>query len=356
MSVLLRSAAAELLLDRAAVAANTRSFRARSEVMAVVKADGYGVGALAVAQAALGAGASRLGVTTVDEALTLRARGIDAPVLSWMNSPLTDFGPAVARGVEIAVPSLAHLLAMPAGARVHLHLDTGLARDGAAPVDWELLCAEAARAERTGRIAVVGVMSHLACADDPVVNRLQQRRFDEGVRIAELAGLRPGSRHLAATVGTLLGQGHTGLVRIGAGLLGIDPVGGQGLVPAVSLRAPLDGVRRVSAGTPVGYDHTWRAPRDTVLGRVGLGYADGIPRSQGLTVGFDGRLCPVVGRVSMDQTLIDLGPVVRPEMLVGEPVTLFGDGGPAVADWARSSGRLEAELLVGLGPRIRRTS
>jgi alanine racemase len=366
VSVLTRARGPELVLDRAAVAANTRSFLARSaaDLMAVVKADGYGTGAVEVARTAVAAGARRIGVTSVEEAMALRAAGIDVPVLSWLNSPLTDFGPAVAAGVELAVPSLAHLLAVPSGARVHLHLDTGMTRDGCEPAQWGLLCEEAARAERSGRVRVVGVMSHLACADTPhdPVNSLQRRRFEEGLRVAELAGLRPAVAHLAATAGALTDvRNHFDLVRVGAGLLGIDPVGGQGLQPAVTLRAPLDGVRRVPAGTPVGYGHTWRAPRDTVLGRIPLGYADGVPRTttEPLHVGFDGRRCPVVGRVSMDQAVVDLGPLARPGMRVGETVTVFGPGDagePRLADWARWSGRLDAELLVGFGPRVRRTS
>lgn len=351
----------ELRLDLDAVAHNTRTLRARTraEVMAVVKADGYGTNAAAVARAALANGATRVGVTSVTEALALRADGIGAPVLSWLNSPLADVGPAVAADVELAVPSLAHLLAVPRGARVHLHLDTGLTRDGSVPAGWALLCEEAARAERGGRVRVVGVMSHLACADVPAdpVNGLQRKRFDEGVRIARLAGLTPEFVHLSATAGLAEARNHHDLVRVGAGLLGIDPIGASGLRGAVSLRVPLDGVRKVSAGTPVGYGHRWRAPRDTVLGLLPVGYADGVPRStaEPLEVGFAGQRHPVVGRVSMDSTVVDLGPRTRPELLVGEPVTLFGADGPSLADWARRSGRLEAELLVGLGARVRRS-
>lgn len=360
MTLLTRVAGPVLELDLDAVAHNTRTIASATsaDLMAVVKADGYGTDAAAVARTALAHGAGSLGVTSVAEALDLRAAGITAPVLSWLNSPLTEFGPAVRAGVEIAVPSLAHLLAVPAGARVHLHLDTGMARDGCPRADWSLLCEEAAHAERSGRVEVVGVMSHLACADHPAdpANDLQRRRFDEGLRIARLAGLRPRTVHLAATAATLAGPAdHHDLVRVGAGLLGIDPLGGDALRPAVAFRAPLSGVRKVPAGTPVGYGHTWTAPRDTVLGLVPVGYADGVPRATPGQVGLRGRRRRVVGRVSMDQTLVDLGPEPRPGLLVGEPVTFFGPGGPSLAEWARWSGRLEAELLVGLGPRVERS-
>lgn len=361
-----RAGCATAELDLAAVTRNTRVVRNRTSaaVMAVVKADGYGVGALDVARAALAGGATSLGVTGVEEALALRAHGVSVPVLSWLNPSGTDFRAAVAAGVDLAVPGLAHLLGMPRGARVHLHLDTGMTRDGAAVGEWARLCEQAAAARRSGRLQVVGVMSHLACADDPRENALQRSRFEEGLRIARRAGLNPVA-HLAATAGTFADpSSHHDLVRIGAGLLGIDPTGTVPLRGAVTLRAPLTAVRRVRAGTPVGYGHTWYAPRDTTLGVVPLGYADGIPRrlDELAEVSVAGRRCRVVGRVSMDQTVVDLGEVAdlpAPELLLGTDVTVFGPGDagePLLSDWARWSDRLDAELLVGLGRRVHRTT
>lgn len=361
-----RTGSATVELDLAAVTRNTRLVRARTSaaVMAVVKADGYGVGALAVARAALAGGATSLGVTGVAEALALRAQGVTAPVLSWLNPSSTDFRPAVAAGVDLAVPGLAHLLGMPRGARVHLHLDTGMTRDGAAVGEWARLCEQAAAAQRSGRLHVVGVMSHLACAEDLRENALQRSRFEEGLRVARRAGLEPDA-HLAATAGTFADpSSHHDLVRIGAGLLGIDPTGTVPLRGAVTFRTPLTAVRRVRAGTPVGYGHTWYAPRDTTLGLLPLGYADGVPRDLAAEaeVSVAGRRCRVVGRVSMDQTVVDLGQLAdlpAPELLLGADVTVFGpgdDGEPRLSDWARWSGRLDAELLVGLGRRVHRST
>jgi alanine racemase len=353
-----------LSIDASAVTANTRLIvgRTSAEVMAVVKADGFGHGAVAVARAALAGGATSLGVTSIEEALPLRAAGLDARLLSWLNPVDADFAAAVRSGVEIAVPSREHLDAVVRqgpGARVHLHLDTGLARDGAAPTEWAGLCRAARAAERAGRLQVVGVMGHLACADEPghPANASGRARFAWGVRVARATGLRPTSRHLAATAAALADPlAHHTLVRVGAGLVGIDPSGRTRLRPAMTLTAPLVTVRRVRAGTSVGYGHTWTAPAATTLGLLPLGYADGLPRSASgcAEVLLRGRRVPVVGRISMDQVVVDLG---GEDVALGEPATVFGpgdDGEPTAADWARWSGTIEHEVVTGLGSRVHR--
>lgn len=353
-----------LLVDPAAVAANTRLLadRARGDLMAVVKADGFGHGAVTVARTALAHGATSLGVTTVAEALALRDAGLRAPVLSWLNPVDADFASAVAAGVELAVPDAAHLRAVldtAPGARVHLHLDTGLARDGAEPAAWPSLCRLARSAERTGRVRVVGVMGHLACADRPrhPANAEGRSRFSWGVRTARAAGLRPSVRHLAATAATLTDpRAHHTTVRVGAGLVGIDPSGTTRLAWAMSLTAPVVSVRRVRAGTPVGYGHTWTAPRATTLALLPVGYADGLPRAVPgrAQVLLRGRRRPVVGRVSMDQTVVDVGDEpVRP----GEVAVLLGPGTggePTPEDWADWFDVLPHEVLTGFGPRVAR--
>ena len=362
-------AAAELTADLAAVAANTRLFahRAHGELMAVVKADGFGHGAVDVARTALANGATWLGVTSVEEALVLRAAGLTAPVLSWLNPVSADFAAAVAADVEVAVPGLEHLSAVAhrsspllTPARVHLHLDTGLARDGAAPSLWPRLCRAARRLEQQGRVRVVGVMGHLPCADvpDDASNSTGRLRFAWAVEVARAAGLRPEHRHLAATSATLLDPlAHHTLVRVGAGLVGIDPTRSAGLQPALTLTAPVVTVRRVRAGTPVGYGHTWSADRSTHLALLPLGYADGLPLSASnrAEVLVRGRRCPVVGRISMDQLVVDVGP---DPVDVGEQVVVFGPGAagePTVREWADWAGTIEHEIVTGIGPRVRRT-
>lgn len=355
-------AGARLAVDLDAVAANTRLLAARTPgaLMAVVKADGFGHGAVGVARTALAHGASWLGVTSIDEALALRAADLHAPVLSWLNPVDADFVAAVGCGVDVAVPGLAHLDAVSRagiGARVHLHLDTGMARDGAAPDEWPALCRAARRAERSGLVRVVGVMGHLGCADvpDDPANAAGRTVFDWGVGIARAAGLRPPLRHLAATAATLTDPAsrHT-MSRVGAGLVGIDPSGTTRLSPALTLTAPVVGTRRVAVGTSVGYGHAWRADRPTTLALLPLGYADGLPRASGgrAQVWLAGRRRPVVGRVSMDQVVVDLGDdAVGP----GEVATVFGPGRhgePTVAEWAAWAGTIEHEIVTGIGARV----
>ena len=323
---------ARLDVDLTAVAHNTRLLadRATGELMAVVKADGFGHGAVDVARTALANGATRLGVTSIDEALALRAAALGAPVLSWLNPPDADFAEATRSGIDLAVPSLVHLAAAAAagGARVHLHVDAGMARDGAEPSTWGQLCRSARRAELRGELEVVGVMGHLGCADDPAddCNARGRTRFAWALETARAAGLRPAHRHLAATAATLTDpRSHHTMSRVGAGLVGIDPSGTTRLRPAMTLTAPVLQVRRVRGGTPVGYGHAYRTPGATHLGLVPLGYADGLPRlaSGRAEVLVRGLRRPVIGRISMDQLVVDLGE--RPVDL-GETVTVFGPG------------------------------
>jgi len=352
-----------LAVDLGAVAANVELLarRATGELMAVVKADGFGHGATAVARTALTHGATRLGVTSITEALALRADGMAAPTLAWLNPVDADYAAAVAHDVEVAVPSRAHLEAVTSrapGAVVHLHLDTGLARDGAAPSEWADLCRAARLAERRGLVRVVGLMGHLACADVPgdAANAIGRARFAWGLETARATGLRPAQRHLAATAATLHDPlSHHTLCRVGAGLVGIDPSGRTRLRPALTLTAPLVSVRRVHAGTPVGYGHAWTAPESTELGLLPLGYADGLPRAASgrAEVLVRGRRRPLVGRISMDMAVVDLG---QDGAEAGDRVTVFGpgaDGEPTTAEWAAWAGTIEHEIVTGLGPRLR---
>lgn len=354
-----------LRVDLAAVTANVRTIRARTsgEVMAVVKADGFGHGMAGVAAAALAGGATRLGVTSVQEALDLRRAGFPERVLSWLNPVDADFGRAAAHGIELAAPGREHLDAIAGAglrARVHLQLDTGMARDGAAPEDWAALCRAARQAEQHGAVEVVGVMGHLSCAAEPghPANQWGRDLFEWGLQVAHAAGLRPVDRHLAATAATLTDpRSHHTMSRVGAGLVGIDESGSTALRPALTLTAPLISVREVPAGTPVGYGGTWVAPAPTCLGLIPLGYADGLPRaaSNRCSVAVGGARRPLVGRVSMDMAVIDLG--AGSTARVGEAVTIFGPGDgsePTTADWARWADTVEHEIVTGLGARIDR--
>jgi len=237
-----------------------------------------------------------------------------------------------------------------------------MARDGAEPTVWADLCRIARRAELCGAVEVVGVMGHLGCADDPAdaCNARGRQRFAWAVEVARAAGLRPRQRHLAATAATLTDpRTHHTMSRVGAGLVGIDPSRTTALAPAMTLTAPLVQVRRVRGGTSVGYGHAHRTDGPTYLGLVPLGYADGLPRTASgrAEVLVRGVRRPVVGRISMDQVVVDLGAYGAE---AGEAVTVFGPGGlgePTVAEWAAWAGTIEHEIVTGLGARVpRRTT
>jgi alanine racemase len=359
---------AMLSVDLAAVAANTRFFasRTKAEVMAVVKADGFGHGCVPAARTALENGATWLGVSSIAEGLALREAGFAAPMLSWLNPVDADFGHALEAGIDIAVPSLQHLsavtrAAMAAGhrGRVHLHLDVGMARDGADPAEWPGLCRAAFRGEQRGLLHVAGLMGHLGCADRPAdpCNEAGRTCFGWGLQAARGAGLRPAIRHLAATAATLTDpRTHHSLCRIGAGLAGIDPSRTTRLHPALTLTAPVVAVRRVRAGRSVGYGHFWAAPADTTVGLLAAGYADGLPRAASgqAEIMVRGHRCHVAGLISMDQTVIDLG---DQQVEPGEVATVFGPGAsgePTVADWATWAGTIEHEIVTGIGGRVHR--
>lgn len=351
---------AEAVVDHGAVAANVRTLRtaAGTPLMAVVKADAFGHGAVPVARTCLAAGATWLGVTRVAEALELRRAGVDAPALAWLFDPARS-AEAVAARVDLAVSSPGDLavVARSAGTpRVHLELDTGMHRSGCPGEDWTRLVAAAASLEAAGRVRVAGIWSHLSHGGEPdaVATHRQLLMFRVGVELARGAGLRPEVVHLANTAAVQANARRTAydLVRVGAGLYGI----GAGLRPALTLRTRVVQVRHVAAGRGVGYDHAGRTVRDSHLALVPLGYADGLPRvaTGRARVWVGGRLAPLIGRVCMDQVVVDLGPE---PVAVGTEVVVLGPGDrgePTARDWAAWSGTNEHEIYTGIGARVAR--
>ena len=362
------AARAEAVVDLAAVRHNVGVLRRAApdaQLMAVVKADGYGHGAVEVARAALAAGAGWLGVCTLDEAAALRAAGITAPLLSWLHLPDEDFAPAVAAGVDLSASSRAHLAAVLAGARaagrparLHLKVDTGLSRNGAAPADWPDLLDDAAKAAADGLAEVVAVWSHLANADTPDHPSLavQADRLTAAWSAARERGLDP-LRHLANSAATLSRPDlHFDLVRPGIAVYGLDPFDRPApespLVPAMTLRARVALAKRVPAGEGVSYGHEWTTPRETTLALVPVGYADGVTRALNrdgrMRVLLGGALRPVVGRVCMDQVIVDCG---DDPVRVGDEAVLFGpghDGAPTAQDWADELGTIHYEVVTGV--------
>jgi alanine racemase len=346
-----------------AVAANVAAVRAKAKVqmMAVVKADGYGHGAVSVARVAVAAGAQWLGTTDLAQAYELRRAGLTEPILAWLNPAGIDAGIAATARIDVAVGSVGELdaLGRPGAVpvRVHLCADTGMGREGCPDGDWARLVSCAEAAQRRGAIQVVGLMGHLACPDDVDANRLAAERFVQARRSMLRAGLRAPLSHLAATTAALHDPTtHFDLVRVGAGLVGIDPSGRVGLAGASRLTAPVVHSAAVGAGTRVGYGgwHTTAAP--TNLAVLPIGYADGIPRqiSPEAEVELGGKRRRIVGQVSMDQIVVDTGADAFPR---GAVATVFGPGGgvaPTIQDWAGWAGTIPHTIVTGVGRRVRR--
>jgi alanine racemase len=361
------SALREARIDLAAISRNVETIRRAvggAEVMVVVKANGYGHGAVHSARAALAGGATRLGVVEVEEALALRAAGIDAPVLAWLHGSDTDFGAATAAAIDIGVNHLDQLERVAAAsgvARVHIKVDSGLGRNGASEAECAELFAAAARHEGAGRLRVVGFFSHLANAGE-AADAAQLERFTALLAAARATGLDPELVHLAATAGALrLPAARFDLVRVGVGAYGLSPFDDAssaelGLTPAMQLSGEIVSVKRVPAGTGVSYGHDYLASRETTLALVPLGYADGIPRhaSGAGPVSINGNTFAVSGRVAMDQFVVDVGdhPVA-----LGDRAVLFGDpatGVPSATDWADAAGTINYELVTRIGNRVER--
>lgn len=349
-----------------------RGLVAPALVMGVVKADAYGHGVALVADAitdatAEGSAVDWLGVAELREALALRSAGITAPMLAWLHGPATDFQPAVDAGIDIGVSSLDQLERAAAAsgstrpAVVQLKVDSGLSRNGIAPAERAVVFERAVALQARGGIRVRGIFSHLSNTS-PADDARQKGVFDQSIAEARAAGLDPELRHLASTQAALEQPSFRfDLVRIGIGLYGLPAADSMdaaalGLRPVMQLEAAVAAVRRVPAGTGVSYGFTHRTEHDTTLALVPLGYADGVPRSASnrAEVSINGRACPVVGRIAMDQFLVDVGEgVVR----VGDRVVLWGDpanGVPSAEDWAAAAGTISYEIVTRVGPRVPR--
>ena len=356
---------AEANIDLTAIAANVKKLKATSgtELMAVVKADAYGHGLVPVANAALDAGASWLGVALVEEAHSLRAAGVTAPLLAWLVPPGSNYAAAIDDNIDLAVPSLdifREIVATGKRARIHIEVDTGMTRGGFLEEWSEFLKSDFSKVE------VVGVFSHFARADEVSEKQNQDQLANFNNAIADLAavGVTPKLKHLANSAATLTNQSAAfDLVRTGIAMYGLTPdlenLGTSkslGLLAAMQVRAKLHLVKKVPANSPVGYGATESTSRDTVLGVVAMGYADGIPRvAKAAGVFFAGKRCPIIGRVSMDQFVVDLGPETTAK--AGDYVVIFNNGAAGeftAEDWGVASGSINYEMTTRIGPRVPR--
>jgi alanine racemase len=358
---------AEARIDLDRITANVAYLKnmAGVDLMAVVKADAYGHGLVPTARAALAGGATYLGVALLEEAIALRDAGITAPILAWLVPPGSDYTSAVEHDIDLAASSIIALEEIGAVTsshrpRIHLEVDTGMTRGGFL-TEWGKL-----DAHHVANVDIVGIFSHFARADEPDEdqNRVQRNRFVEMVATLESFGYTNILRHLSNSAATLKDPDSAfDMVRVGIAMYGLTPdvhtlgtSASLGLKAAMSLHAKLHLVKDVPANSPVGYGATAITDRYTKLGIVAMGYADGIPRkAQGAGIFVHGKRAPIIGRVSMDQFVVDLGP--ESTAISGDWVEVFGDGvdgGYTAEDWGSASGSINYEIVTRIGPRVPR--
>ncbi|HEX4815741.1 MAG TPA: alanine racemase [Nonomuraea sp.] len=365
---------AQARVDLDAIRRNVALLKERSggvELMGAVKADAYGHGLVPCSEAVLEGGATRLGTAFVSEALALRAGGVTAPILAWLITPGEPLDDALAHDVELSAADERLLCEIAAAARrtgrtarLHLEADTGMSRGGAPLAAWPGLLAKALELRAEGAIEIVGLWSHFACADipgHPSIGR-QLEAYATALKLAEQAGA-AGShviRHLSNSAAVVtLPEARFDLVRPGIAIYGLTPVpelGDFGLRPAMTLTARIGLAKRVPEGSGVSYAHLYVTDRETTLGLVPLGYADGILRhaTGRAEVLAGGRRRTIAGRVCMDQFMIDMG---DDPLAAGDEVVLFGPGDrgePTAQEWADNLGTITHEIVTRIGSRVPR--
>jgi alanine racemase len=366
---------AEAIIDLSALEYNIERLLSgvKSEGLAVVKADAYGHGLVPVAKRALTAGVKWLGTALLEEAITLREAQIEAPLIAWLTPISDDFESALQNRIDLAIPSHEHLNSVLLASektgvtpRIHLEVDTGMSRGGALS-DWNSLIATSSELAKKGKLEVIGIWSHFARADEPdnSFNEEQLKNFHARVSEARTLGITPKLLHLSNSAAALTNQSaNFDLVRLGIAMYGLSPdvktLGDSevlNLRPVMKLRARLHLVKDVPAGSQVGYGGTAVTKFDTKLGVVAMGYADGVPRNANSIAGVlvGNKKAPIIGRVSMDQFVVDLGndSIARTgdwAYLIGSE---GGDGYTADA-WAKASATINYEIVTRIGPRVPR--
>ncbi len=366
-------ASAEINLS--AITQNFKSIKSRTtaDVLAVVKADAYGHGLIPVSKALEEAGADWFGTALLEEAINLRKAGILKPIISWLTPLGEDFKSAIDLDIDLGIPSIDLLdevikAASLTGktARIHLEIDTGMSRGGVLS-EWDQLIKSVLVGVNLKQLKVIGIWSHFARADEPdeLMNQEQLSLFEEKVNQAKAAGIDAQFIHIANSAALFTNKSaHKNIIRSGIALFGLSPdvktIGDSsslGLKPAMKLKAKLNLVKEVKAGSSVGYGGTAVLKSDTKLGVVALGYADGIPRSTNNLAGVfvDKKRAPIIGRVSMDQFVVDLG--ITSTAKTGDEVIVFGDGSNGeytVDEWAKAANTINYEIITRIGPRVPR--
>ena len=366
---------ASVEINLSAITQNFKSIKSRTtaDVLAVVKADAYGHGLIPVSKALEEAGADWFGTALLEEALNLRKAGILKPIISWLTPLGEDFKSAIDLDIDLGIPSIDLLdevikTASLTGktARIHLEIDTGMSRGGVLS-EWDQLIKSVLAGVNLKQLKVIGIWSHFARADEPdeLMNQEQLSLFEEKVNQAKAAGIDAQFIHIANSAALFTNKSsHKNIIRSGIALFGLSPdvktIGDSsslGLKPAMKLKAKLNLVKEVKAGSSVGYGGTAVLKSDTKLGVVALGYADGIPRSTNNLAGVfvDKKRAPIIGRVSMDQFVVDLG--ITSTAKTGDEVIVFGDGSSGeytVDEWAKAANTINYEIITRIGPRVPR--
>lgn len=366
-------ASAEINLS--AIADNLKLIKNKTnaQVLAVVKADAYGHGLLPVARAAQDSGADWLGTALLEEALALRSGGITKPIIAWLTPMGEDFKTAINLDIDLSISSTELLNEIVLAGKsvnkvpnIHIEVDTGMSRGGVGD-DWDNFVIQVVNSVKANQIKVIGIWSHFARADEvgEKMNIEQLSLFEERVGQLTQAGITAEFIHIANSAASLTNKAaHKSILRWGIGLYGLSPEvekmgdsASLGLQCAMKLKAKLHLVKAVKAGVSVGYGGTAVTKSDTKLGVVTLGYADGIPRNANNLAGVfvAGKRAPLIGRVSMDQFVVDLG--VSSLAKTGDEVIVFGDGGGGeytIDEWAKASGTINYEIVTRIGPRVPR--
>lgn len=354
-------------IDLNAIAHNTAVLKRHvgdARLACVVKADAYNHGIDRCVPVMAASGADAFGVATFDEARAVRAV-TDKPIIAWLWAP----GETIPEDIEVAVPTAEHLRslvdapshpAQPHPQTIYLKVDTGMHRAGLMESEWDAVFAQAAQAQRAGKIHVAGMMSHLACADVPTdpYTDAQADTFARAIERARAAGLNPVRNHLANSPATWSRPDlHFQQVRPGVSLYGLEPIEGEdhGLRPAMTWVATVLAVKPIAADMPVSYGLTWRSPAAGMTAVVSAGYADGIARSwqPNFEVTVRGVRYPVVGRVCMDQVVIWLGNNDH-GVQVGDEAILFGEQGVSATELAQAVGTINYEMVCSPKGRTRR--
>jgi alanine racemase len=355
-------------IDLDAIKENVRYFvdRSKAQVMAIVKANAYGHGAIPVAQAALEAGATWCGVARVNEALELRQAGLDCPILLLGYTPEARYEEMIARRVSMTVWDISQIEAISAvasrknqEARLHLKVDTGMSRLGANPQEVIDLFHEIAALPN---IQIEGMFTHFARADeaDSTPTDAQDKLFHELLWMLESAGIHIPVVHAANSAASLTRPAaYFNCVRVGIAIYGLYPSSECPLPPvfrpALTWKSVLSQVKTVPAGRGISYGHEYVTSREERIGTVPVGYADGFRRVPGNQILVEGRKVPVVGRVTMDQIMVQLDAV--PDASAGDEVVIIGEQGDesiTAEDIAARWGTINYEVTSGIAHRVPR--